>query len=139
MASMRRDLIPSPPRAWTMNLPILRLPRGRTAGPDARPRAVPGPFLVEPLEDRVLLSRGLGEGEASTDPGPASDRSGSLAAAQPVEVRIADLAAEGVGVPVGAVEVRPGVVGALRFGDQLLIGGQLFQYASGPGYPLVPV
>src|SRR5947209_7021194 len=55
-----------PSRAQIMNIPILRLPRDRPAGPDARPRAVPGRFLVEPLEDRVLLSRGLGEGQAST-------------------------------------------------------------------------
>src|SRR5262245_8672655 len=114
-------------------------PGGQPLGRRPRSRAAGSLFLVERLEERVLLSRGSGGGGSPVDPRFAADPSISLAKARVVELRIADLLADGIDVPVQPGGAPDGRIQALRFDDTLLIGGQFYQYASGKGYPLIPV
>src|SRR3954447_7402863 len=104
-----------------------------------RPRTTLGPLLVEALEGRMLLSMGPGGGGSSADPTPLGDPTLAGIKSQVVDLRVSDLLADGIAVPAQLTGTPDATVQALRFDNYLLIGGQFYQYASGQGYPLVPV
>src|SRR3954467_12801891 len=107
--------------------PVDRGPRARATGPA---------WLVERLEERVLLSKGLDDGLGALDHhGGLETEAASFARQQVVQVKVADLPADGLGSVIQGLPVQDGQVQAIRTGDTLQIGSSFFQFASGQGYP----
>ena len=102
-------------------------------------RATMNPIRVETLEDRFLLSHGSADIEHLEFADTPSQQANSLAKSQIVQLNVTDLVADGILSAAQAAAAQDGKWQAVRIDQYLLINDQYYQFAGGPGYPLVPV
>src|SRR4051812_33067607 len=82
----------------------------RRPGRNSRPRASNCPLLLEALEERVLLSKGSTDGGG----GPSGDPTTTIPRSQVVQIKVTDLLADGIAVPVQSGGIQNGQIQALR-------------------------